>query len=425
VKAAQFLDRLIDHEKTAGYDYDLDAFRRFLGHFGKPHLALRNVIHIAGTKGKGSIAALLHSCLGACGYRVGLFTSPHLCSVHERIRINDRSITESELYAYLQRIAPFIGEKQRARTYFEVLTTVAFLYFLKARTDFVILETGLGGRIDCTNVVTPIITAITRIGYDHQHLLGSTLPAIAQEKAGIIKSNVPLVLTRQRPCVARVLERAARARNARVIYSDSVHSVCPVEVTARGTRVNVQGAFGDFSLRMPMIGRHHAENLSLALAVLRELRAAGFTITRQSLRQGIARTRLRGRFDIVSTKPRIIFDCAHNLDSYAALDATIRDMHIKDFTLVFGTSDQKDFRYCERRIMPRAREILLVQADHPRAIAPARLATRARRNNRNVIIAGTMKNALEYVRAHSARDRTVIITGSFYLWQPEWCKAHG
>lgn len=423
--ATEFLDRLIDYEKIAGYDYDLEAFRRFLDLFGAPHQSLQNVIHIAGTKGKGSVAALLHSCLRACGYRVGLFTSPHLCSVHERIRINDRSITESELSMYVRRIVPFLGKKQAARTYFETLTTIAFLYFLDAHTDFVILETGLGGRLDSTNVVTPIMTIITRIGYDHQNLLGSTLPAIAQEKAGIIKSHVPLVLTDQRPSVSRVLRRIARLKHAPLVYCDTVHAVQTIDVTASGTRVNVQGRFGHFSLRIPLIGDHHAENLSLALAALSELRTPGFTITARAVRHGIARTRLRGRFDIVSRKPRIIFDCAHNPDSYAALGATIRDMRIKDFTLVFGTSDQKDFRYCERHIMPHAQEILLVQANHPRAVDPVLLATRVRKYNKHVIIAGTMKNALAYVNEHSRRGQTVIITGSFYLWQPQWCMAHG
>lgn len=423
--AARFLDRLIDYEKSTGYDYDLGAFRQFLGHFGSPHLSLRNVIHIAGTKGKGSVAALLNSCLVACGYRVGMFTSPHLSSVHERIRISGRPITEKDLYAALRRIAPFIGKRTHARTYFETLTTAAFLHFLKARTDCVILETGLGGRIDSTNVVTPIITAVTRIGYDHQNLLGHTLPAIAREKAGIIKPGVPLVLVRQRPSVSRILRRTARAMNAPVVYADAMHTVRATGVSTAGTQVNVEGYFGGFSLRMPLIGRHHAENLSLALAVLSELHRSGFSITVPTLRHGIARTRLPGRFDIVSRKPRIIFDCAHNPDSYGALAATIRDLRIKDFTLVFGTSDQKDFRYCERHIMPHAREILLVQADHPRAMGPARLAAHVRRYNRNVTIAGTVKNALEYIYARPRHGRTTIITGSFYLWQPQWCTVHG
>jgi dihydrofolate synthase/folylpolyglutamate synthase len=420
VDASGFLNNLVNYEQVPGYDYDLKGYRAFLAHFNDPHHRVSNVIQIAGTKGKGSVAALLHSCLSACGYRVGLFTSPHLATVHERIRINNGAIKESELLRYIARIEPFVRKHHQARTYFEVLTTIALLHFHEHNTDFTILETGLGGRIDSTSVTRPISTVITRIGYDHQHLLGNRLQDIAWEKAGIIRNNIEVITVRQRPTVHRVLARVARQKDTRLVFSDTFHSIDPVRVTARGTKVHVNGHFGRFTVHMPLVGRHHAENLSLCLAVLSALRHAGHAITLPGVTQGIINTQLRGRFEVVSENPRIIYDCAHNTDSYKALDNTLHDIGIKDFRLVFGTSEHKDFSYCLKHIAPRAKEILLVQADHPRALRPELLARQFRRHNSTIVIAGSMKNALAYVHARPRTVQSTIITGSFYLWQSAW-----
>jgi len=420
VNASGFLNSLVNYEKTTGYDYDFDGFRKFLSHLHDPHQRLSNTVQIAGTKGKGSVAALLQAGLKTCKFRVGLFTSPHLSTVHERIRIDDKNITESELRTYLERIKPYIKKRHRARTYFEVLTAVAFLHFIKKNTDINILETGLGGRLDSTSTTRPIITAITKIGYDHQNLLGTTLPEIAKEKAGIIKSGVPLVLTRQRPSAARILERTAQKKGAPLAYSDTYHSIRIIEIDHRSTKVHVRGRLGDFTVRLPLIGRHHAENLSLTLAILCELRDLGFRLPLRNIIEGIKTVRLRGRFDVVSKDPYIIFDCAHNHESYEALYTTIHDIGIKKFRLIFGTSEEKDFRYCMKNIVPLAQEVILVRADHPRAVRPEYLARQFHSYNKNIIIAGSMTNALEYIRAHSRSRQPAIITGSFYLWQAEW-----
>jgi len=189
VNPEEFFNSLVDYEKIPGYDYKLEDFIEFLAKFDSPQKKLNNVIHIAGTKGKGSTAAMISSCLESCGYRVGLFASPHLKRINERIKINSIEISNHQLNKYIKEIKPYINMKTPvgARTYFEVLTTIAFLHFLKKKTDFTILEVGLGGRLDATNVTHPIISVITRIGYDHTNLLGNKLSQIAREKAGIIK----------------------------------------------------------------------------------------------------------------------------------------------------------------------------------------------------------------------------------------------
>jgi dihydrofolate synthase/folylpolyglutamate synthase len=173
-----FLYSLIDYEKIVGYDYDLEAYKDFLGRLGAPHKKLKNIILIAGTKGKGSTAAIINACLMENGYKVGLYTSPHLKRVNERIRVNNQCISNKELNEHISNIKPRIKGKHRARTFFEILTTIAYLHFLSKGTDFTILEVGLGGRLDATNATDPLVSVVTRIGYDHTNLLGTRLSQI-------------------------------------------------------------------------------------------------------------------------------------------------------------------------------------------------------------------------------------------------------
>ncbi len=411
-----FFNSLVNYEKTPGYDYDLGAFRKFLERFQSPHKKLKNVIHIAGTKGKGSTAAILSSCLSSCGYRVGLFTSPHLKRVNERIKINEKEISNQELERYIEHIKPHITRKHRARTFFEVLTLIALLHFLKRNTDFSILEVGLGGRLDTTNVTDPILSVITRIEYDHTHLLGTRLTQIAWEKAGIIKPNGHLITINQRPTVARIINSIARTQKSSVVLAEDQHTVRVVERSLRGSRLKIRGEIGTFTTFFPLVGQHQEENLLLALTVLNELKNRGFSIPLRAIQRGIQRTSLRGRFEIVSKKPLIIFDCAHNQDSFNALEKNLATFNIKDFSVIFGSSRDKDIRYCLKHIFPQAREVLLVKADNPRAIEPVDLYPIARKYHRKIIIAPSVKKALEYIKSETREQAPILITGSFYLW---------
>jgi len=422
-----FLNSLVNYEKTPGYDYNLKPFLKFLQKFQSPHKKLKNVIHIAGTKGKGSTAAIVSSCLSSCGYRVGLFTSPHLKRVNERIKINERKISDHELAGYIKRIKPHITRKHRvrpgkykefygARTFFEVLTVIAFLHFLKRKTDFSILEVGLGGRLDTTNVTNPLLSVITRIGYDHTHLLGTRLAQIAWEKAEIIKPTGHLITIHQRPTVARIINRIARTRQSSVIFAEDQHTIRVVEKSLRGSRLRIRGEIGTLTTFFPLIGQHQIENLLLALAVLNELKKMGFSIPLGAIRKGMQRTSLHGRFEIVSKNPLIIFDCAHNQDSFNALEKNLDSFNIKDFYVIFGSSRDKDIRYCLKHIFPRAREVLLVKADNPRALEPVDLYPIARKYHRKITIAPSVQKALEYIKSETNAKAPILITGSFYLW---------
>jgi dihydrofolate synthase/folylpolyglutamate synthase len=413
-----FLNSLIDHEKLPGYDYDLDAFRNFLETAGVPYKKLRNVIHIAGTKGKGSVAAMLSAVLAACGYRVGLFTSPHLYRINERIQIDGTEITDRQLSSRLRRIAPYITGGRSARTFFEVITAIAFRHFHAHRTDFNVLEVGLGGRLDATNVTQPRISVITRIGYDHTQLLGHTLPEIAREKAGILKTGGILVTPAQRPSAGRVINAAAREHHNTIVTADTQHRITVQEYTLQGMTVNVSGRLGTFKAYLPLIGLHQIENLKIVLTVLAELKDRGLPISTEYIIRGLRQTRLRGRFEMVSKHPPVIFDCAHNEDSFRALFHNIRNLGIKKFFLIFGSNVQKDIRYCITRIFPSAQEVILITPQSPRAMEPSAILSMLQEHQK-ITVASSLDTALDYVNMRNG-SIPVIITGSFYLWQKKW-----
>jgi len=448
VNPEDFLKSLVDYEKQPAYDYDLNRFIRFLKQLNAPQHKLRNVIHVGGTKGKGTCVAILASCLAQSGYTVGQYTSPHLADLNERIRINNTPITNKELTYYINKIK-HTKPKNRPkckksggsdtvkkpkskglRTFFETLTAIAFLHFVRRKTDFAILEVGLGGRLDATNAVNPLISMITKIGYDHTALLGDTLPQIAREKAGIIKYRGKLVTIKQRPAVQRIITKQCRLKSCSLQYAQEQHIIKVLEHTIEGSNLQISGRLGRFKAFLPLPGMHQVENLLLVLSVIDELRTMGFDLPIRAVRQGIRQTDLRGRFDIVSPKnpalrrrarkPLVIFDVAHNRDSFEALDMNIKTLKIRDFYLIFGSSYGKDISYAIRNIFPKAKKVVLVRADNPRAIRQEDIYIKAKRYQQNMTIASSVQQAIEYIKSIAGKNNIIIITGSFYLWQPTW-----
>ena len=415
-----FLYSLVDYEKTVGYNYDLGAYKNFLEHFDAPHKKLSNVILIGGTKGKGSTAAILTACLMNNGYRVGLYTSPHLREINERIKIDNTEISDSDFDRYVMMVKPSISKKKGARSFFEALTTIGFLYFLEQRVDFTVLEVGLGGRLDATNATNPLISVITRIGYDHMNLLGNTLAEIAREKAGIIRENGKLITIHQRPSAGNVLKKIAANRKSTVIFADEQHHIEVLDQSLRGSRVFISGRIGEIGIILPLAGLHQIENLSLALAVLFELRTMGFHLSPGKIGQGIKSAQLHGRFEVVSENPLVIFDCAHNEDSFMALEKNLQVFDIRDFCLVFGANKDKDISYCLKHIFPRAKRVFLVHTDNPRSLEPQDLMKMAERYQRNLSVSSSVNEAIQSAKKDIHGNPAVVITGSFYLWQKEW-----
>ena len=441
----EFFNSLVDYEKIPGYDYKLEDFIEFLTQFDSPQKKLKNVIHIAGTKGKGSTAAMISSCLESCGYRVGLFTSPHLNRIHERIKINDLEIPNRDLMKYIKQIGPYINGKYMARTFFETLTAIAFFHFARKKTDFTILEVGLGGRLDATNVTNPIISVITKIGYDHTNLLGNRLSQIAIEKAGIIKpppfpppqvgddkrggkvitistrpEHSQLITIHQRSTVEQIIKRVAKKQRNKITFAENQHNIEIVKQTIKGSYLKIAGQTRRFNAFLPLPGVHQVQNLLLALSVINELRTMGFEIPVQTIQKGIRQTKLRGRFEVISNKPLVIFDCAHNRDSFEALHENIKTLKIRNFFLIFGCSRGKDITYALRKIFPKAKEVVLVKTNNPRAMIQTDIYGHARRYQKNITIASSVAHAIEYLKSKSKRNEKIIITGSFYLWQPSW-----
>jgi len=463
VNPEEFFNSLVDYEKIPGYNYKLEDFIEFLTKFDSPQKKLNNVIHIAGTKGKGSTAAMISSCLESCGYRVGLFTSPHLQKINERIKINNIEISNQDLMKYIKLIRPYIKRKHGASpvkyrklsgtppikhlefhgasTFFEVLTMIAFLHFLKKKTDFSILEVGLGGRLDSTNVTHPIISVITKIGYDHTDLLGNKLSQIAREKAGIIKpppfpppqvgedkrgekvitistqqACSRLITIHQRSSVEQVIKRVAKKQHNKIIFAEDQHNIKILKQSIKGSYLKINGEIGKFNAFLPLPGKHQVENLLIAMSVLNELRKKGYAITETAIQNGIKQTDLHGRFEVLSKNPLLIYDCAHNDDSFEALEKNLNLIYTKDLYLIFGTNRDKDIRYCLKYIFPRAKEVLLVKADNPRAMEPIDLYKKAKKYQKKLTIAPSIQRAIEYIKTKANHNPTIIITGSFYLW---------
>ena len=315
-----YLHSLTDYEKTRIERYtpetlDLSRVEQLLAAVGNPHTRFP-AVHIAGTKGKGSAAALCEACLRAAGYRTGLYTSPHLHTFRERIQVAGRKIAREEVVALVEEAQPLI-ERTPGVTYFEAITVIGFLYFARSEVNVAVVEVGLGGRLDATNVLTPEVSVITSLSLDHTYLLGETLAKIAYEKAGIIKPGVPVVSAPQRAEAIQVLEAVSRERKAPLIEIGRDWDYEPGPVNLDGQRFTVRHTAGgdselDGEYWIPLLGRHQLENSASAIAALDVLRRRGFHIPAQAVHEGLRNVHWPGRMEVLSREPLVIGDCAHN-----------------------------------------------------------------------------------------------------------------
>lgn len=364
-----------------GQQLGLETMRALLAQMGNPHESLR-FLHIAGTNGKGSVAAMSQSVLTAAGYRTGLYTSPHLISFCERIQIDGKLISEADVACLVEEIKPLLRSTPRHPTLFEVVTAIALQYFREQRVDVVVWETGLGGRLDATNVVNPLVSVITNIAFDHMQYLGDTLAKIAAEKAGIIKPGIPVVT-------------AAEGEALEVIRQVCAEQNAPLTVVTVGEN------------RTPLIGPHQAINCAVAET---SLRATGLKITAEQMRTGLARTRWPGRFEIVRQQPLTILDGAHNPHGAEALAATLREQFAgRKLTLILGVLRDKDYTEVCRILAPLASRILCVPVANERT-ASAEDIVRACRP----AIAEVCRDVRE-AYAKAADAEVVIIAGSLFL----------
>jgi dihydrofolate synthase / folylpolyglutamate synthase len=395
---------------------------RLLSGLGNPHRDLKSV-HIAGTKGKGSTATMLSAMLSNCGLKVGLYTSPHLLDVRERIQINGQMIQEAEMTHMMGRIVPIVRRLGKDEpTYFEILTAMAFLYFAEAKVDLAVVETGMGGRLDSTNVLKPEVCAITSISFDHMSQLGPTLDKIAEEKAGIFKPGVPAISAPQVSEVKAALQRvAARVKNPLLFTGKDIEFSYRFESTrpiGPHTRVSLIAPNCRFEhLPVPMLGEHQAINCGLALSVLATLKERGFKLDDQAVIEGLAKAKLPGRMEIIHENPRIMVDGAHNAASVEALMRAIgQNIPYDSMVVIFGCRSDKDISGMLNHIQLGADKVIFTDGGIPRPADPTELAAEyIERCGKMAQVAKTLEDALDIAEHAVTREDIICITGSFHL----------
>ena len=411
-----FVDYSLKHaSELAKAEFNLDRMRDLMHLLGDPQNDYP-IIHIAGSKGKGSTAAFTASALRAADYRVGLYTSPHLQDFTERMQINGVPIPQDEFAALVEEIKPSVAQVPFITT-FELTTALAFLYFSRQKITAAVIEVGLGGRLDATNIVTPLVSVITSLSLEHTAVLGNTLTEIAREKAGIVKEGHPFVSAPQKPEAASVLDLAAEEHNVplTLVGRDLMYKV--KKKTIDGQMLEVWMRNGPkMKLSIPLLGDHQVENAVTAYAALIAARQEGLVFNAAQLKQGFAETKWPGRFEIWREKPPIVLDSAHNPDSFAKLRQTL-DEYFPEWPviLIFGVSEDKNVADMLKELASRLEKVLLTKSVHPRAVEVQKLVGFAEQ-------AGVACEAVEPVEEAVARaldiagDQALVLSaGSIFL----------
>ena len=402
--------------------FKLDRMRRLLEHLGNPHQQIKTV-HVAGTVGKGSTVAMIAAMLESCGYTVGQYVSPHLVDVRERISINGTMISRHDFTETMKQVAAAAARLDFEPTFFELITAAGFKYFAEQAVDIAIVEVGLGGRLDSTNVVTPLVSVVTQIDFDHTRILGNTLTAISREKAGIFKPGVPALLFEQAPEVERTMREMAEKSGAllRVVNKDIEFSsrFCSTPDLGPHTRVCLYTRTSRLEhLPVPLQGEHQASNCGLALAAVDILKGCGFDCDEDRVTAGLARTRVPGRMEMVSERPRILVDGAHNPASVNALMRCV-GAHVPydSMVCIFGCCADKDVGAMLDRVNLGADKVIFTRAaTTPRAADPEELQKAFQeRSGKMSQVARSLADALALATRAVSRDDLIVVTGSFYL----------
>lgn len=421
----------LGHELSAQRKFDLAHMRVLAEAMGNPHRRLASVL-IAGTNGKGSTAATLASIVQAAGYRTGLYTSPHLLRINERIQINGEPISDvefAEMYDRVESAALSLvakGELPWHPSFFEMLTAMMFEYFSSAGVELAVLEVGMGGRLDATNITDPCVSVITDIDFDHQKFLGNTLPEIAGEKAGILRPHGPVVLLPQHPQVNDTLGKAILERNA--IPVSAVKYMPPVTPVAGPFHEARQGLRNRFPLDYmgtrirvdsPLAGRHQLRNLALAITAAECLNRCGFTIMAEHVEAGIAATTWPARFQVIPAQeefPEAVLDVAHNPAGAWALRSALSTFYEdRPLTIIFGVMRDKAVHEIAEILFPMAERVIATRAENPRAASADEIAAAAQTTGTEVIRAESIRVALELAKRLTGKNGIVVITGSIYI----------
>ena len=443
-EALNYIYSFTDYEKKVGYGYSEETFdlRRpmeLLSLMGDPQLRFPSLL-IAGTKGKGSTAAMVSSILRASGRRAGLYSQPHLHTFRERISIDDRIISPEEMAESVEAVVPAVDAIRSSRpdlgmpTTYEVTTAAAMHFFASRAPDIVVLEVGLGGRLDATNVVVPLLSVITPISLDHVQILGQTLAQIASEKAGIIKERGVVVSSQQDEAAMAVIRRTAADRGARLVVAnpDIVESAGPgnagvpagrsarvqrAALVRETTDVTMRGPSGKlYQFRLPLLGAHQLSNAATAIAAVEQLAGLGFPVDGESVERGLNQVRWPGRLEVVSREPLVVVDGAHNGDSAQKLAVALREnFAYRRLVLVLATSADKDIKAIVGALAPEGPLVIATRSRHSRAADPETVADEARSQGLAVETAPDLPSAMATATARSEPGDLICVTGSLFI----------
>ncbi|MBN1855964.1 MAG: bifunctional folylpolyglutamate synthase/dihydrofolate synthase [Dehalococcoidia bacterium] len=434
----RYLDSFVNYEVIPGFGfasegYNLDHVHEVLRRLGNPHIGPRTV-HVAGSKGKGSVAAMTASALSACGYRTGLYTSPHLLHLGERIRVDGVCVSPGELLAALETARPHLDSMRadsrwRQFTYFEILTVLCFLHFRSMNVDVQVVEVGLGGRLDTTNVVKPDVCAITPISLEHTAVLGNTIGKIAAEKAGIIKPGALVVSAPQLPEADAVICAVCRDRDVRLVRVGVEVSWVVSGSDLAGQDVAVSGPWGETLCHIPLAGLFQSENATVAVTALHALSESGVRLDERCIERGLGAVEWQGRFQVLSRHPLVVVDGAHNAASMRrvaqSMDA-IRPRRCVVFVL--GFSSDKDMVGSVAELGWLGARFVLTASSQPRAARPSDVAMRLTGLGLDVRVEPEPMEAIYRARQMAGEEGIVCVAGSLYLvadvlrlwndWQP-------
>jgi dihydrofolate synthase / folylpolyglutamate synthase len=423
-QALDFIYSFIDYERQRDprvkTTWDLRRVTLLLEKLGNPQLKSKTV-HIAGSKGKGSIAAMTASVLTQAGYNTGLYTSPHLHFFNERIRVNNRMISNDEIIEVIAEIKPSVEAVNNEATYgklttFEVTTALGFYYFAQKKVDFQVIEVGLGGRLDATNVLQPDVCVITPISYEHTDLLGNTLTAIAGEKAGIIKNGSVVVSSPQVDEADAALASACQKQGAKLIRVGK-------DITFKSRRFDdiqqsffVKGRLGNYELTIPLLGQYQLSNAATAVATLEVLIEKGNTILLSSMVKGMKEVNWEGRLQVLSRHPLVVADGAHNVDSAQKLRQALQQyFKFEKAVLVIGMSSDKDLAGIVAELAPVFPQVIVTKSTHPRAMATKPIAAEFLKYDIDAYQTDDISIAMPLALSLAGEKDMICVTGSLFV----------
>ena len=406
---------MFTRDGASAYKKDLDRTIALCEAVGNPQEKFKT-IHVAGTNGKGSSSHMLAAILASAGYKTGLYTSPHLVDFRERIRINGVQISEQFVIDYVNSQKDLIEEVQPS--FFEATVALAFDYFAKEQVDIAIIEVGLGGRLDSTNIISPEVCLITNIGMDHMNLLGDTLEEIAGEKAGIIKSNTPVVISETNAITAPVFQAKAALENAPINFADQAITAVRLEKDALIQRIQITTATATKVYNLDLTGSYQVKNIVGVLVVVEQIRAKGFLIAEENLIYALANvqklTGFQGRWQTLSTKPFIICDTGHNEDGIKEVIKNLNEVSYDRLHIVIGAMKDKDLDHM-LPYLPKDAIYYFSNPDMPRAMDAAELAEKANGYGLSGKVSGTVANALANAKAAYHDGDLIFIGGSNFV----------